>query len=49
MTKRKAKADLRSCRFELRLTPAEKKKLERSAKARGCTITSIVSELIEKL
>ena len=43
------KAAERSCRLEIRLTIAEREKLERKAKATRRTITSVLVELIEKL
>jgi hypothetical protein len=39
----------RSCRIDMRLTVAEKKKLERKAKETRRTVTSIITELIEKM
>ena len=43
------KAVDRPCRLDIRLTIAERKKLERKAKATRRTITSVLVELIEKL
>jgi uncharacterized protein (DUF1778 family) len=43
------KTEPRTCRLDLRLTVAERKKLERKAKATRRTITSVVIELIEKM
>jgi uncharacterized protein (DUF1778 family) len=39
----------RTERLDMRLTKAEKKKLERAAKAKQCTITSIVAQLIAEM
>ena len=41
--------ELRSERLDLRLTKAEKKKLTTRAKTAGCTVTSIIVEMIEQL
>jgi uncharacterized protein (DUF1778 family) len=38
--------ELRSERLDLRLTKTEKRKLLAKAKATGCTVTSIISEMI---
>ena len=46
---RPKKAADRLCRVDIRLTIAERKKLERNAKATRRTITSVLVELIEKL
>jgi len=39
----------RSCRIDMRLTVAEKNKLEKKAKETRRTITSIIAELIENM
>jgi hypothetical protein len=49
-TKPKAARPLtRPCRIDMRLSRAEKSKLQRKAKADGCTLTDVVSKLIERL
>jgi uncharacterized protein (DUF1778 family) len=45
----KSKAGERTERLDMRLTKAEKKKLQRAAAANDCTITSIVAGLIAEM